>query len=460
MNAQPSVDRRQGRLIVAWTTDADGELATNGDRRIAVADCSQGPCEVAVPAQLPAGADSPSVALPGPDKIHLAFLHRGKDGDGVTDTGIGNQAKLWVAEYGYHGTAWNWLANPVTDRWGHGVRAERPRLSTIGDNITLVLFRRFGKTGTTGYMGQLALTKMVANGLARPPIYLTSGLAQHWQAALAINQVTRQAVILSVSRAPSVGSNLALARQLESLAPVTQAAMPTSAVTNLSTAGDPVESVVLEAGPDPALDPALALSQQHPAPGSTVAVTATVRNVGRELASGLQVTFYAGSPSSGTLLETVSVPGDLDLNESKEVAIDVVAGGGSQPLSAEVTTTGDDVGAGNNTASADLGELPPPEQVQVAASNQLPGALQVTWQPPAVPYVAGYRILRSDTAGGPYELVGQATGYSYADLLLQPGQDYYYVVQAFDAAGVWSENSSEASGQLPKYEVYLPAVSR
>jgi hypothetical protein len=107
MNAQVSVDRKQGRVLLAWTTDADSDLTTNQDRHIAVADCSQNPCSVGAPAELPSGADSPSSAVHGADEIHLAFLYRGKDGGGVTDTGIGNQAEVWTAEYGYHNTTWS-----------------------------------------------------------------------------------------------------------------------------------------------------------------------------------------------------------------------------------------------------------------------------------------------------------------------------------------------------------------
>jgi hypothetical protein len=458
MNAQVSVDRKQGRVLLAWTMDADGELTTNGDRRIAVADCSSDPCSVEVPADLPAGADSPSVAVPGPDKIHLAFLHRGKDGDGVTDTGMGNRAEVWVAEYGYHGTAWNWAAHVVRDRKWQVVYGERPRLSTVGDGKTLLLFRRFGPTGSTGYLGQLALTKMVANGWARPPIYLSDERAQHWQPALAINQATGQAMILDVSRAPAAGSDAALNRALESLTPVTESAMPDAATSTLSATGDPVQSLTLEAGPDPALDPALSFSQQHPTPGSAAVVTATVRNVGREPAAGLEVNLYAGTSSEGLSLDTASVPGELDLNDSYDVGFEIVAGSGSQPLFAQVTTIGEDVGAGNNVATGDLGELPAPPQVYAASSIQNPQGIQVSWLPPAVPDVSGYRILRSETSGGPYELVGEAAGLIYTDLLLEVGQPYYYVVQVYDDAGIRSGYSVEAWSLLPKHKEFLPLI--
>jgi fibronectin type 3 domain-containing protein len=80
--------------------------------------------------------------------------------------------------------------------------------------------------------------------------------------------------------------------------------------------------------------------------------------------------------------------------------------------------------------------------------------------PPTASGVAGYRILRSQTSGGPYELVGEATGNSYSDVMLERDRPYYYVVQAYDVSGVRSVYSSEGHGLLPLFRVYLPLVLR
>lgn len=68
--------------------------------------------------------------------------------------------------------------------------------------------------------------------------------------------------------------------------------------------------------------------------------------------------------------------------------------------------------------------------------------------------------MRGGTSGGPYELVGEATGTVYSDLLLERDQPYYYVVQAYDADSVRSVYSTEASGMLPLSKLYLPLVLR
>ena len=72
--------------------------------------------------------------------------------------------------------------------------------------------------------------------------------------------------------------------------------------------------------------------------------------------------------------------------------------------------------------------------------------------------MAGHRILRSTTFGGPYELVGEATGNCYSDMMFDRDWHYDYMVQAYNASGVRSGYSSEGHGLLPLFRVYLPLV--
>ncbi len=74
--------------------------------------------------------------------------------------------------------------------------------------------------------------------------------------------------------------------------------------------------------------------------------------------------------------------------------------------------------------------------------------------------MAGYRILRSAHSGGPYEVVGEATGSVFNELPVARGRTYHYVVQAYDANGVLSPYSREVSGQLPRLSTFLPTVPR
>jgi hypothetical protein len=56
-----------------------------------------------------------------------------------------------------------------------------------------------------------------------------------------------------------------------------------------------------------------------------------------------------------------------------------------------------------------------------------------------------YRVKRSLTAGGPYEVVGTPSAMAYTDTGLTNGVTYYYVVSALDLDGE-SPNSLEGSG--------------
>jgi hypothetical protein len=198
----------------------------------------------------------------------------------------------------------------------------------------------------------------------------------------------------------------------------------------------------------------------HALPGTDVTITATLRNVGRDPAYGLSVELYSGEPGSGVLLDTVDLAGPLDFNASQAVSFVVQSTGGLQPLYAVVSTSGSDASAANNQAIGNPGLLPPPDFLIVSEDQLNPPALLVSWMPSLVSGVLHYRILRSETPGGPYELVGEAASTIYVDLLLERGKIYSYVIQAEDAFGVRSPYSQESSAELPLITVYLPSIPR
>jgi hypothetical protein len=320
----------------------------------------------------------------------------------------------------------------------------------------LLAFRVFGAPSTDAALGQPALSQVTPYARASPPLIVPQPEPQ-WQVALGINQVTHQAALLSVGLPPA--TSVAQSARSEH-PPASTAAQPGLTWSTLAPGNEPIASLIVDPGPDPALDPALALSQQHAAPGSSVVVSATVRNVGRQPAAGLEVSLYRGDPATGELVGTQSVAGPLAMNESQAVEFSITAGSGEQPISAEVSTAGGDASSENNTATGDLGVLPAPGPVLVEPGPLPAHRLEVSWLPSPVPAVAGYRILRSETSGGPYQLVGEAEGTVYHDLLVAPNQPYYYVVQAFDATGAKSASSGEASNLLRVHNVYVPVIMR
>ncbi len=465
MNAQVSVARipywgNTSISALVWTADHDGQLTTVSDRHLVLAQTSiysPGRWEITSPSELPAGAGSASVSLIMQPEIpmgQIAFLVHGADADGLTATGIGNQAVLWTATYEvFGGSIMN--VEPVLDEHGQHIRAERPLLSSgsSASYETVLAFRRFGDPNTNGILGQLALSRRVLLGEFSAPLYLTNDAAQHWQPALAVDGSSGQMVVLSVRRASSLATQ-------PFLPPASVAASPDLTMSVIAAGDDPLESATLASAPDPALDPALTLSQQHAPPGTQVAVTAILRNVGRDPAAGMTVGLYAGAPGGGTLLATAGVPSSLSFNETYAVNFAITAKTGDQPIYAQVTASGGNANTTNDIAIGAIGELPPPPLVSVAPSASYPNALQITWDGPAVEGVAGYRILRSPFPGGPYELVGEATATRFLDVQLAAGQSYYYVVQAYDAAGVRSTYSPEAGGGIALHQLFLPMIWR
>jgi hypothetical protein len=454
------------RRALAWITDSDGDITTGSDREIAIADWNGVKWNVAVPviAALMNAPEAPSLALvPGSQDLYLTFIERRKDPNGA-DSGLGNNSVLWTARR----TGSSWTSSAALDENSQRVRAEQPQVSVSASGEALVAFRRFGPVGTNAELGQLALTKLASNGTASAPLYLTDEARQHWQQSIAINSANDQAVVMSVSRAASgagiaASGSAANGAQAVSIADMLQPAdagsRPQLKINQLSVNDDPVESVVIEPGADPALDGKLSLSSAHAAPGTNVVVTATLRNVGRATATGLTVNLYTGTPLTGTLLTSKNIS-DTAFNGSRTITFTVTAGSGSQPISAKVTSSGSNVSTANDLATADLGELLPPSLVIVRPSPTHANALEIDWQPPSITGIEGYRVLRKQLPGGSFELVGEATGMTLVDTPVQRGVTYAYVVQSYDADGVFSDYSVEVSGSLPFNTIYLPLVLR
>ncbi len=453
-NYQVSADRQvvQGvsRQVLAWTVDTDGSLATTGNRWITVFDWN-GTNWIKDPTNtLPLHSDSASVAyIPGGQDLALTFLRRVNDGSG-NNGGLGNTAHLWSA-YRTYGDSWQKFV--VADEAGDPVRAEQPQVDVSASGEALILFRRFGAVATNGELGQVALTRLMPTGQAHPPLYLTDDTRQHWQTALGINTSTDAALLLNVARP------LPDAAALVGMQSAQRGAATAVTHTVLSSNGDTLETAVMQPAADPALDPTLALSQVHAPVGAMVTVTATVRNVGRAEATGLEVKLYAGTPGSGSLLDTQATA-PLAFNESRTVSFQVSRSAGMMPVYAQVVTNGGNVTAANDVATAVLGALLPPTLVRVDPSPLVDRAAQVAWQAPAIPGVAGYRVLRGTAAGGPYELVGETTATFFTDLLLASGATYHYVVQVYDADGLVSPYSDEVTFVLANNTIYLPVIVR
>jgi hypothetical protein len=453
LDAQVSVVRpaRRGLTsVLAWTRDADGEMSTNGDRSLAVAHLVNGSWSIETIPGLPSGADSPSLAWEeAQGTLHLAFLARGKDEDGLTDTGIGNTAALWT---GHWTSARGWQQIMAFTQDGLPVRAERPLLQALPGSEVLLAFRRFDDAGTLGELGNLALSKFnPESSLFSNPMYLKNQPGTFWMHSISSAGMGSGALLAGLSRP---------AAALQPAAPSLPDRSYPSAVLSQASNGDVLETLALGGTADPALAPELNLSQPHAPSGTAVVITASLQNLGLSAASGMTVTLYEGQPGSGSPLTAQSVAGSLDFNSARQVTFTLRAAGGPQPVYAVVSTSGSDASFANNQAAGDLGALPAPGLPFVTWSGEHTDALSLSWQPTSAADVAGCRILRSQTQGGPYELVGQSSGLTYEDLSLKRGQPYYYVLQCYDSQGTWSPLGPEASGMLPLRQILIPQISR
>jgi hypothetical protein len=457
-NYQVRVDRQEvasvSQRVLAWTVDTDGNLGTTGDRSIVVFDWDGAMWKKDTTNSLPIRVDSPQVDfIPGGQDLFLAYLVRNNDTSG-SNGGQGNLGVLQTARRNFGGL---WSKFAVLDENGDPVRAEQPRLDVGSDGQALVLVRRFGDPSTNGELGQIAYSPLKDTGQAYPPLYLTDEAQQNWQPAVAINQDNLEAVFLNVGREVPLGN--AVQGTAIPLKSATMVARPEPAPTQLTLDNDPVESAVIEPGADPALDPALQLSQHHANPGATVEVTATVRNIGHALASGVKVGLFSGQNPGGSLVQEITV-GDLEFNESQAAVFQITAGSGQQPVYAKVTASSQNINTGNDLVTAILRELLPPSLVYIQPNPSVNASLQVAWQAPTMPGIGGFRVLRSLTSGGPYELVGETSLTLFSDFLLENGQSYYYVVQTFDDSGAVSAYSAEVSATPPSSTVYVPIIRR
>jgi hypothetical protein len=89
--------------------------------------------------------------------------------------------------------------------------------------------------------------------------------------------------------------------------------------------------------------------------------------------------------------------------------------------------------------------------VNVAGTTQTSRAVTLNWKASPSSGVAGYRVYRGSTTGGPYSRVTASTlpALTYEDTNVVSGGNYYYVVTAVTTNGMESNFSSEAKAIVP-----------
>ncbi len=106
---------------------------------------------------------------------------------------------------------------------------------------------------------------------------------------------------------------------------------------------------------------------------------------------------------------------------------------------------------GFDTCYCDLVITPPVASAVVGGDN----LIQVSWNDSTSPEMTEYRVYRSFTSGGPYDLIatvpdsspgaGGGAGYTYDDTDVSGGIEYFYVIRSSDGESCVSDPSNEAS---------------
>jgi hypothetical protein len=472
LNYAVSLDRRwypaadSSRTVVTWVYDADGDLATGGDRRIAMAGRTSshgnpGDWVGLDPQPLPPRVAQPSIRLSASDPaaVRLAFLADSADAN--TPDALASFGQVWTADIRTDGATSQAVAAMLTDQDGAPVTGERPALTLGREDEALVTFQRFGGSAAGIGLGELATSRGIIFVGGRTqyaaPVALTDPAAgQLWQAAAAVNPLDNSLRLLAVQRA-AVGAAQAASADFLS--------RPTDLSNNyfpLWPVSDRASSIISFAYPDaadPALDPQLSLARRHAPVGSAVEVTATGRNLGRR-ATAITVRLFRGIPGAGILAGEVALPA-VAFNQPFTATITLTVGDGPQPLFAQaVAAAGGNLDTGNDLATGDLSALPPPAALYAAADAVLRDLVLVTIQPAEAEEVAGYRLWRSTSITGTYDLVAEAAGVQFVDAGLARGQTYCYQVQSYDLAGLVSPLTQPVCARTEPVQIYLPLVRR
>jgi len=85
----------------------------------------------------------------------------------------------------------------------------------------------------------------------------------------------------------------------------------------------------------------------------------------------------------------------------------------------------------------------------VTVSVPVQHSVTLSWNP--VTSVVGYNVYRGSVSGGPYNMINTALNASadYADISVQAGQTYFYVVTSVNGSGMESPFSKQVQAQIP-----------
>ena len=448
----------QGSLpLVAWVRDADRDLSTLADRRLAYR-LLDGVSPVVVPGDLPAGIVEPSATIDPSGNLKIAFT-LAEDANAFT----GNQRTLHSAAQSCTPTC-AWSVQKLQDNHGRALRGESPILTLDKNGKGTITFRGlgFGPLPNGQYqafpedaIGMVTLTGEAAQvdvdfvTAVHSPHYLSNDGAVNWHQAAVYDPALNQIQTMAVKGAAPI-LPLALTTQHS-------AAVTTQAVDEVVFATVPLQPDFVVA--------ALTPSKRYPELIDPISVTVQLRNDGVAWQAGRTEqldleAWWDGDPGVGTLAASTQImellggqiitatmnltpPVNLDVTHSLLVVVN--------PQQAVAETS-----AENNRLATLIGGMPVVTDVVALAQTGNP-LVYLQWTPLTDRRVAGYRVYRSED-GGPFAPVGSTFVEGFVDLTASLDHTYHYAVTTFTIDGVESELSSAMEVGVSSFRVYLPAV--
>jgi hypothetical protein len=452
-----------GKATAIWVRQGNRDFRQNSLRLLmmGVWDPATGAWTVTGIPGAPTGALMPAISFTASDEPVLAYAVYGTDPDGLTATGLGNNNKLGVSRR-YAG-AWQ----SQTFSLVRGV--ERPRVVMLPDQQAAVVYRGFGAANTVGYYGEprvvtLDLTAAALN-VTLPATLLDHAAGWQFDAATthhyAGHTLAQAAGIASAGvsgTTPELDTLMLIGVYNLGVGGQVQAAMGSSRPQGLGPAADGIQAFGLTTAADLGFSAGdLKVADLLPAPGTTVPVTITVRNLGLgRSTTGVTVELWQDLHRKGEAkIGSATVPSSLRLNQTYTLTLQWPVTAGVHTLTAQVLAPVDnDARSTNNEIMLTIGI--PPTPALFGGGPARGGAAMLSWQAVAHSRVIGYRLYR---ASGSDEL-SPVRFTTETSLIDRPGGGAFrYAVAAVADGGAESPLTSEVLIDT-RGRVYLPMVVR
>ena len=452
-DSQPSIAYQERVPLVAWIRDADRDLGTLADRRVAL--CAlDGSSEVVQPNEIPAGVAEIDLAVTSYGEPRLIFSLASEVGL------IDNRHTLHSASAEAYDSAWS--VHALNDSHGRAIRGQHPQLTLDSSDAGTVTFRGTGfgplpsgeyavfqePIGMERSLGELTQVETQFAGQGRDPSYLTADGAVYWQPAALYDPLTRATFAVAV-RGVTAEAPAGPARLLAEDEPVVFAAA--SRLPDLVIEGLHVYEQA--ARPEPLLKVDVGLRNDGASIGPRGMVPIAVlanwdKGPGLGEEAGSSSFTILGAGQSVTLTLDLTRPSD-GLDGPRELVVT------ANPYQIRLERD-----AANNQDAIVVGALAAPQDLQ-ATVHRGSHKVFLSWHTPNDERIAGYIIERAPE-GGAYDKVGATFGQSWLDLGDDLAEGWYsYRARAYSALGYQSPPSEPIRVEIASGEaLYVPLVLR